>query len=149
MKADIKVDTSRLDKALRQARLTQRDMIDIAGNGSKVIINEQRRLVPVDTAETKVSIGDHIVEASKTRVVDDVGPETDYATWLEYGTGEFAEGGNGRRGGWFYVDENGGHFTRGMHPRPFVRPSILENAVNITKAISAGFVSILRQRWPT
>lgn len=32
-------------------------------------------------------------------------------------TGEYAHEGNGRKGGWYYEDENGeGHFTHGKTP---------------------------------
>jgi len=50
-----------------------------------------------------------------------VGSDYQNAIWEEFGTGEYALGGNGRKGGWFYEDEQGeGHFTRGKRPRrPF------------------------------
>jgi len=50
-----------------------------------------------------------------------VGSDYENAIWEEFGTGEYALNGDGRKGGWFYVDEKGkGHFTRGKHPRrPF------------------------------
>lgn len=39
------------------------------------------------------------------------------AIWEEFGTGEYAAEGNGRKGGWAYVDDNGEvHFTRGKKP---------------------------------
>lgn len=47
-----------------------------------------------------------------------VGSDYENAIWEEFGTGEYALGGNGRKGGWFYEDERGeGHFTRGKRPR--------------------------------
>lgn len=148
MKIKLTIDSSELDQALRNARFDQRDMLDLIGGPAKVVINTQRELVPVDTAATKTSIGEHIVEASSTKVVDDIGPETDYAVHLEYGTGEFSENGKGRRGGWFFKDENGWHFTRGMQPRPFVRPSIFKNEGEILRVLAATFVELLRSKWP-
>lgn len=148
MKIKLTIDSTGIDRALRDAKFTEQDMLDLIGSPAKVVINTQRQLVPVDTATTKVSISEHIVESSNTKVVDDVGPETDYAVHLEYGTGEFAEGGKGRKGGWFYKDENGWHFTKGMHPRPFVRPSILENGPEILRVLASTFVELLRQKWP-
>jgi hypothetical protein len=39
------------------------------------------------------------------------------AIWEEFGTGEYALEGNGRKGGWCYVDKDGkGHFTYGKKP---------------------------------
>lgn len=47
-----------------------------------------------------------------------VGSSYENAIWEEYGTGEYALHGDGRKGGWFYVDERGkGHFTRGKRPK--------------------------------
>ena len=45
-----------------------------------------------------------------------------YAVYVEYGTGEFASGGGGRKGGWTYFDtlHNIFRFTYGMSPRPFM-----------------------------
>lgn len=46
-----------------------------------------------------------------------IGSPLENAIWEEYGTGEHALKGNGRKGGWYYVDEKGdGHFTRGKKP---------------------------------
>lgn len=46
-----------------------------------------------------------------------IGSPLENAIWEEFGTGEYAAAGNGRKGGWFYVDANGeGHFTRGKKP---------------------------------
>ena len=44
---------------------------------------------------------------------------------MELGTGIFAEKGNGRKTPWVWQDFNGKwHFTRGMAPRPFLRPAV-------------------------
>jgi HK97 gp10 family phage protein len=50
--------------------------------------------------------------------------DVQYAVYVEYGTGIYAEEGNGRQTGWIYPDRKGElHFTRGMHPHPFMRPA--------------------------
>ena len=51
----------------------------------------------------------------------EVGSDYQNAIWEEFGTGDYALNGNGRKGGWFYEDEKGdGHFTHGKKPRrPF------------------------------
>ena len=60
----------------------------------------------------------------------------EYAPYVEYGTGLFAEEGNGRKDvPWHYQDEKGEwHSTSGMKPHPFMRPALEENRENI-KAI--------------
>lgn len=46
-----------------------------------------------------------------------IGSPLENAIWEEFGTGEYAAAGNGRKGGWFYVDDKGeGHYTRGKRP---------------------------------
>lgn len=49
------------------------------------------------------------------------------AVYEEFGTGEYALDGNGRKGGWWYRDEKGKfHFTRGKKPhRPLYRAYIM------------------------
>lgn len=47
---------------------------------------------------------------------------------LSLARGIFAEKGNGRKTPWVWKDFNGKwHFTRGMAPRPFLRPAVEEH----------------------
>ena len=48
-----------------------------------------------------------------------IGSSLEYAIFQEYGTGEHALEGNGRKGGWVYRDHDTGKtvFTRGNRPR--------------------------------
>lgn len=48
-----------------------------------------------------------------------IGSPLENAIWEEFGTGEYAAGGDGRKGGWVYYDPLYGkfHFTRGKKPR--------------------------------
>ena len=61
----------------------------------------------------------------------------EYAPYQEYGTGLFAENGNGRKTGWAYEDEKTGEtiFTRGNRPHPFLRPAVNENKNKIINII--------------
>lgn len=47
-----------------------------------------------------------------------IGSPLENAIWEEFGTGEYALEGNGRRGGWYYLDERTGklRFTYGKTP---------------------------------
>lgn len=59
----------------------------------------------------------------------------EYAPYVEYGTGLFAEEGGRMDVPWHYQDEKGEwHSTSGMHPQPYMRPALEENRQNI-KAI--------------
>lgn len=68
----------------------------------------------VDTGQTKNSFQHKVVASEKTAYI---GSNYENAIWEEFGTGEHALKGNGRKGGWFYKDEKGeGHFTHGKKP---------------------------------
>ena len=78
-------------------------------------------LAPVATSRLKHSI-DYIVDDDE--LVGYVGTNVDYAIYVEFGTGEFAENGNGRKGGWMYKDPSGEwFFTWGIEPQPYLRPA--------------------------
>jgi HK97 gp10 family phage protein len=61
----------------------------------------------------------------------------EYAPYVEYGTGLFAENGNGRKEvPWHYKDEKGKwHSTNGQKPQPFLRPALADNSEKITKIL--------------
>lgn len=68
----------------------------------------------VDTEKTKGSFQHKVIDSEHTAYI---GSNHENAIWEEFGTGEHALEGNGRKGGWFYVDDKGkGHFTRGKKP---------------------------------
>ena len=76
--------------------------------------SQAKRNSRVDTGQTKNSF-QHKVDQSKH--IAYIGSNHENAIWEEFGTGEHALHGNGRKGGWVYVDEKGErHFTRGKKP---------------------------------
>jgi len=144
-----KMDDKDFQNALKAIALDPSNLLHIEGAGAAVIANNQKMLVPVKSSATKTSIRSHIVSSSAIKVVDDIGPETDYAPYIEYGTGEYAEGGGGRKGGWVYKGPYGFRFTLGMKPQPFVRPSAFgNNKKSALNAISSAFSTFVVTRWP-
>lgn len=86
-------------------------------------------LVPVSTSKLKQSISYQVDQAE---LVGYVGANTEYAVYVEFGTGEFAENGMGRKGGWVYKDPKGEwHFTYGMAPQPFLRPAFRQSKAQV------------------
>ena len=76
--------------------------------------SQVKRNSRVRTGKTKSSFR-HVVDDSKH--VATIGSSEENSIWEEFGTGEHALKGNGRKGGWFYEDEEGnGHFTHGKKP---------------------------------
>ena len=58
----------------------------------------------------------------------DIGSPCEYAPFVEFGTGIYAESGNGRKTPWAYQDLNGNwYWTRGMKAREHLRPAFNEN----------------------
>ncbi len=55
---------------------------------------------------------------------------------MEFGTGEFAENGSGRKGGWFFQSSDGKwHFTKGQRPQKFLRNAFRQNKNNIIEIL--------------
>lgn len=77
--------------------------------------SQVQRNTAVDTGQLKSSWSNRVDENKLEAVI---GSPLENAIWEELGTGEFALNGNGRKGGWFYVDTKGeGHFTYGKPPK--------------------------------
>ena len=78
--------------------------------------SQAKRNSRVATGQTKNSFKHKVVQTS-TGSEAHIGSDYKNAIWEEFGTGEHALAGNGRKGGWVYVDAKGeGHFTRGKRP---------------------------------
>lgn len=68
----------------------------------------------VDTGQLKGS-WTHIVDEDAMEAT--IGSPLENAIWEEFGTGEYAAKGNGRKGGWSYKDAAGDwHHTKGKKP---------------------------------
>lgn len=95
-----------------------------------------KRNTRVDTGQTKGS-WQHVVNESNLEAI--VGNPLENAIWEEFGTGEYALNGDGRKGGWHYVDSKGiGHFTKGKTPtRAFQKAFTSLKAVLIKRAEDA------------
>lgn len=82
------------------------------------LASQASRNSPVDTGALKSSFQtDSFVDAKEKTAY--IGSALEYAIWQEFGTGEYALYGNGRKGGWVYKDlkNNKYVFTRGNKPR--------------------------------
>lgn len=68
----------------------------------------------VDTGRTKNSFRHMVDDGTHTAYI---GSDYENAIWEEFGTGEHALSGDGRKGGWRYKDEKGQwHYTTGKKP---------------------------------
>ena len=125
MKPDLKVDASDFIKAINGIKLDANDMLQVEGAGAKVQINRQKSLVPVDTAQTKLSIGEHYKKISAHYIEDDIGAETTYAPAIEYGRADMPN-----------------------YPmQPFVRPAAHSGYTETIRVIGKAFGKLVLIRW--
>lgn len=101
--------------------------------------SQVQRNTRVDTGQLKGS-WDYVVDEGEKKAT--VGTPLENGIWEEFGTGEYALQGNGRKGGWRYQDHKGDwHFTRGKTPsRAFfkayttAKPKIIRRAEQVIGA---------------
>jgi len=125
MTVTVKVDTKQVERALKGGEFSIGDMLDIEKPVALTIVNKQKELVPVDTAATKTSIMPGIQETSATQVIDHIGPQTEYAPFIELGVA-----------------------SKPNYPiQPFVRPSVFGNERTIQRVASAAFDAKIKQKY--
>lgn len=100
-----------------------------------------KKKAPKDTGALRRSITSK-VEADGNEVNGIIYTPIEYAPYVEYGTGLFAEAGNGRKTPWRYQDDKGNwHYSRGQYPQPFMRPALAESRDKIAKIIKEGILN--------
>lgn len=83
-----------------------------------------KKLAPVDTGNLRNSIS-HAVDEQGYKAY--VGTNTEYAPYVELGTGKYADG--GRPTPWVYQDDEGNwHWTAGNPAQPFLAPAVKDHA---------------------
>lgn len=66
----------------------------------------------------------------------------EYAPYVEFGTGLFAEDGGRKDVPWCYQDDSGEwHTTSGMKPQPFMRPALNENREAIKRILKEALLN--------
>jgi HK97 gp10 family phage protein len=122
------------EKKIRQAVVA-----GLTASGIEVHYHAQNKC-PVDTTNLKRSLNWKI----RGNAVY-IGTPVEYGIYQEFGTGLFAEKGNGRKTGWAYKDEKTGKiiFTRGNRPHPFLRPALDKVRQYIDKIFMKEFKRIL------
>lgn len=99
------------------------------------------------TAKQKAPKGNGDLRRSITSKVEHDGEDLigvvytplEYAPYVEFGTGLFAEEGGRQDVPWCYQDDEGNwHTTSGMPPQPFLRPALQENREQILRLLKGG-----------
>lgn len=104
-----------------------------------VIERSAKEKAPKDSGALKRSIASKIDYTSEG-LVGVVYTPLEYAPYVEYGTGLFAEEGGRKDVPWHYQDDEGNwHSTSGQRPQPFMRPAFNENRNKVLRIIKEGF----------
>lgn len=108
------------------------------GRACALVEREAKMKAPKGTGELRRSITSK-VEQQGDELVGVVFTPLEYAPYVEYGTGLFAEEGGRKDVPWCYQDDKGEwHTTSGMHPQPFMRPALNENREQIIRILKEG-----------
>lgn len=92
----------------------KKDVIKALHEAAGAIASQAKRNSRVDTGQLKRS-WDYSIDSKKYEAK--IGSPLENAIWEEFGTGEYAVKGDGRKGGWRYQDKDGKwHFTKGKTP---------------------------------
>ena len=118
---------------------TDTDAVNSAlGEACALVERSARQKAPKGSGDLRRSITSEVKD-----LVGYVFTPLEYAPYVEFGTGLFAENGNGRQEvPWCYKDEEGKwHTTSGMYPHPFLRPALYENRKKILEKIKGGLTN--------
>lgn len=90
-----------------------------------------KKLCPVDTGNLRNSITHTVNGAEKAAYV---GTNSEYAVYVEMGTGQYVAG--GRPTPWVYQDDKGNwHRTHGQRAQPYIKPAVAEHTEQYKRII--------------
>ena len=105
------------------------------GKACALIERSAKQKAPKGTGELRRSITSKVDKVG-SGVIGTVFTPLEYAPYVEFGTGLFAENGGRQDVPWNYQDDKGEwHSTSGMHPKPFMRPALNENREQIKRVL--------------
>ena len=120
-----------LDSVVDEAKLEQ-----ALGKACALVEKSAKQNAPKDTGALARSITSEIDNLQGI-----VFTPLEYAPYVEYGTGLFAESSGRQDVPWSYKDEKGvWHKTSGMKPQPFMRPALDDNQSKIIEIIKEGIL---------
>ena len=122
----------KLDGLIDESKIEQ-----TLGKACALVERSAKQKAPKDTGELRRSITSK-VNGNEGVVFTPL----EYAPYVEYGTGLFAESGGRTNVPWTYQDDKGEwHSTSGQHPQPFMRPALDENREQIFRILKEGLTN--------
>ena len=134
----MKIDLRNVKKVTKQLEdvLSTPNLEEAMGKACALVEAEAKKKAPKGDGALRRSIS--------SRVEGEVGivfTALEYAPYVEFGTGLFAEEGGRKDVPWHYQDDEGEwHSTNGMKPHPFLRPAFNENREKIKEILQKGLV---------
>lgn len=111
--------------AMESACAVALEMCGLVGEGYA------KKLCPVDTGNLLNSITHTVSDSEKAAYV---GTNSEYAVYVEMGTGQYVAG--GRPTPWVYKDEKGNwHMTHGQRAQPYIKPAVADHAAQYNRII--------------
>ena len=126
-----------LNKTL-ETLLSTENMTQAMGQACAAVEAYAKKKAPKDSGALRRSIASK-VETEDGNIQGVVYTALEYAPYVEYGTGLFAESGGRTNVPWVYQDDEGNwHSTKGQKPQPFLRPALNENRKTVVKILGGG-----------
>lgn len=131
----VKIDANSLLKRIDKMG-SETNISAAIGKACALVEGEAKKKAPKDTGALRRSISS-TVKGTEGIVFTPL----EYAPYVEYGTGLFAEKGGRKNVPWYYKDEEGKwHITSGQHPHPYMRPALNENREEVLRLIKEGII---------
>lgn len=131
----VKIDANSLLKRI-DGMCSETNISAAIGKACALVEGEAKKKAPKDTGALRRSISS-TVKGTEGIVFTPL----EYAPYVEYGTGLFAEKGGRKNVPWYYKDEEGKwHMTSGQHPHPYMRPALNENREEVLRLIKEGII---------
>ena len=141
MASDIKIEGLEEIQERLEGLIDVNNLAAAVGKACALVERSAKQKAPKDTGELRRSITSKIIiEGNDATGV--VYTPLEYAPYIEFGTGLFAENGGRKDVPWNYQDDKGEwHSTSGQKPRPFMRPALNENREQIKRIIGEAIVN--------
>lgn len=131
----VKIDANSLLKRI-DGMCSETNISAAIGKACALVEGEAKKKAPKDTGALRRSISSTVKGLEGI-----VFTPLEYAPYVEYGTGLFAEKGGRKNVPWYYKDEEGKwHMTSGQHPHPYMRPALNENREEVLRLIKEGII---------
>ena len=137
----MKISIENVDAVINEiAKMAEGPAMERAlGQACAIVERSAKEKAPRDTGALRRSITSEVTREDGA-LVGNVFTPLEYAPYVEYGTGLFAESGGRKDVPWCYQDDKGEwRSTSGQKPQPFMRPALDENRERVVQKLREAF----------